>query len=281
MHIEKNILIKGSHGKPIATDIFYKDALRPMPAVIYAHGFNGFKDWANFDLIAAHFAEQGFVFIKFNFSHNGTIPDHPEEFIDLEAYADNNYIIELDDLGNVIDWVTSAENPYQAVINTDKVYLIGHSLGGGIAILKASEDKRIKKLVTWASISECKTPWGTWTIERLNDWQSKGVTYIENTRTKQQMPLNYQLYENFQQNAERLDIQEAISNLSIPILICHGSNDTSVPVRKAYDLHTWNPSSNLFIVDSDHVFGRKHPWDQPFLPVPMQAVVNKTVAFLS
>src|ERR1044072_99812 len=103
MHIAKNILLNSSNGKPILADIFYLHTEQPKPVIIYSHGFNGFKDWGNFDLIAGQFASAGFVFIKFNFSHNGTSPEQPEEFVDLEAYANNNYTTELDDLKTVID----------------------------------------------------------------------------------------------------------------------------------------------------------------------------------
>ncbi|MGB3155850.1 MAG: hypothetical protein WBB06_14685, partial [Chitinophagaceae bacterium] len=72
MHVAKNIVIAGADKKPVALDIFFENDPEPRPVVIYAHGFNGFKDWGNFDLIAAKFAEEGFVFVKFNFSHNGT-----------------------------------------------------------------------------------------------------------------------------------------------------------------------------------------------------------------
>ena len=82
----KNILIKGANEKPIALDIFYAGE-GPKRLVIYAHGFNGFKDWGSFDLIATQFAAAGFLFVKFNFSHNGTTPEDPENFVDLEAFA--------------------------------------------------------------------------------------------------------------------------------------------------------------------------------------------------
>jgi predicted dienelactone hydrolase len=279
MHIQKNILISGLHGKPIATDIFYRETLIHKPIVIYAHGFNGFKDWANFDIIAKQFAEAGFLFVKFNFSHNGTTPKYPEDFKDLEAYANNNYTLEMDDLGTVIQWVLQTNQVPTNEIDKENLFLIGHSLGGGIVLLKASEDFRVKAVSGWASISECKTPWGNWPEEKMKQWQQDGVAYITNSRTKQDMPLKFQLYENFRLNKERLDIQKAIKNLSIPVLICHGSSDTSVPVEKAHNLKSWQPSAELFIVASDHVFGRKHPWTEDHLPEAMQSVVNETIRF--
>jgi dienelactone hydrolase len=279
MKILKNFLLTGSLSKPIATDIFYNDDGIAKPVVIYAHGFNGFKDWGNFDLIAKQFAAAGFTFIKFNFSHNGTTAAHPEEFTDLEAYGNNNYTKELDDLQSVTGWALGENNPHAGNIDKTKLLLIGHSRGGGIAILKAAEEKRIKALATWASVAECKTPWSTWNEEKLNEWKKTGVQYYLNGRTRQQMPLYYQLYEDFWNNAERLNIQKAIGSLSIPVLICHGTKDEAVPVEKAYLLKQAKQDATLFLVESDHVFGRKHPWTENNLPQPMQEVVDKTIDF--
>ncbi len=138
----KNIIIPGTEGKPIALDIFYSTS-PPKPVIIYAHGFNGFKDWGNFDAIADQFALAGFVFIKFNFSHNGTTPAEPENFVDLQAFGNNNYTRQLDDLEKVIEWTLAKNNPHSKMIDATNLFLIGHSLGGGIALIKAAEDHRV------------------------------------------------------------------------------------------------------------------------------------------
>ncbi len=276
----KNIVISGSNNKPIGLDVFYDETLNNQPVVIYAHGFNGFKDWGNFDLIATQFAQQGFTFIKFNFSHNGTTINQPEEFGDLEAFGNNNYTKQLFDFKCVLDWVCDKSNAYQQFLDITKIGIIGHSMGGGISILFAVENERIKTLITWASISECKTPWGNWPTEKIQAWKSTGVAYYENGRTKQNMPLYYQLYEDFQQNRERLDIPKAISSLTIPILICHGTLDTSVPMESAIKLWKSQPKAELFTVEGDHVFNRKHPWEKEDLPFAMQLVVDKCLQFL-
>jgi dienelactone hydrolase len=280
MFITKNIVLPGTDKKPIALDIFFKNDREQKPVVIYAHGFNGFKDWANFDLIANKIAEQDLVLVKFNFSHNGTTPEHPEEFADLEAFGNNNYSKQLTDLGLVMSWVTDPLNPYQHAINSNQVFFIGHSMGGGISILFAAIDKRIKKLITWAGISECKTPWGNWPPEKMQEWKETGVQYYTNSRTKQQMPLYYQLYEDYVQNKEKLDISKAIKSLDIPILICHGTADMAVPVQKAFELKAWQPRAELFTVDSDHVFGRSHPYTENNLPAAMEAVIERSLQFL-
>ena len=280
MYIIKNTIISGAAGKPIALDIFYTDALKAKPVVIYAHGFNGFKDWGNGDIFAKQFAAAGFVFVKFNFSHNGTTPEQPQDFIDLEAFGNNNYTKQLYDLNAVIDWVCDLNNIHQKIIDKNSIYLIGHSMGGGIATLNAAKDNRIKKLITWAGISECKTPWTNWSEEKLQEWKRTGVEYYINGRTKQNMPLYYQLHQDYLNNATLLNIETAMRSLTIPILICHGTLDTAVPIEKAHDLHDWQPSSLLFTVDSDHVFGRTHPWNSDKLPEVMQTVINETIRFV-
>ena len=280
MQIVKNTLIPGSEGRQMAIDIFYKDEGKALPVVIYAHGFNGFKDWGNFDLIAKAFASAGYVLVKFNFSHNGTTPSRPEDFADLEAFGNNNYTKQLFDLGEVISWVSDPLNKYIHAIDSGKIFLIGHSMGGGVAVLKAAEDTRIKKLITWAGINECKTPWGGWPPERIAEWEQSGVEYYLNSRTNQKMPLYYQLYLDYQRNQQRLNISSAIKKLNIPVLICHGTLDNAVPLAKALALKALQPAAELYTVESDHVFGRKHPWLQTDLPAAMQAVVNKSLEFL-
>lgn len=280
MSLRRNELqITGSSNKPIALDITLDETKGKCPAVLYAHGFNGFKDWGNFDLIAQQFVEAGFIFIKFNFSHNGTSPEQPQDFVDLEAFAENNYTKELFDLKQVIDWVTDSANEYANHIQAGQIGLIGHSMGGGISIIQTAEDNRIKALVAWASISQCKTPWGNWPEDKMKAWKESGVQYYTNGRTKQEMPMHYQLYEDYINNNERLDILKAASSIQIPFLICHGTEDTGVNIESAHALHKVNHDSELFIINSDHVFGRKHPWVETVLPASMQEVVDKNIDF--
>lgn len=279
MKSSKNVVVTGYTGKPMAVDIFCPEGGPAPPLVLYAHGFNGFKDWGRFDLIAEQFAEAGLCLVKFNFSHNGTTPGTPEEFTDLEAFGQNNYTKELEDLQTIIDWCLKPDNPHAAAYDRDKLYLLGHSMGGGIVLLKGAEEQRVKAIATWASIAECKTPWGRWTDEQLDRWKRDGVVWYTNSRTKQQMPLYYQLYEDYQQHSQRLDIINAVKHMHKPLLICHGTQDEAVPVQSAYRLKETAPQAELFTIASDHVFGRKHPWTADTLPPPMQAVVDKTIEF--
>jgi uncharacterized protein len=278
MNQEKNILIKGSDDRPISLDIFAPED--PSPVVIYAHGFSGFKDWGNFDLIAQEFASNGFCFVKFNFSHNGTTPEAPEDFVDLEAFGNNNISRELFDLGQVIDWVAGNSHPFLENMDRKNIFLIGHSMGGGVVLIKASEEKRVRAVVTWASIAESKTPWGKWSEEKIGEWKKTGVAYYLNGRTNQQLPLYYQLYEDHFMNEEKHNILRAASSLLIPLLIIHGTEDEAVSTGAAYAIHEKAALSEIFTLTTDHVFGRKHPWTENYLPPATKEVVAKSIAFL-
>lgn len=72
--MKREFVITGAGGRPVALDIHLAVTATHAPLILYAHGFNGFKDWGNGDLMARYFTDAGFHFLKFNFSHNGTTP---------------------------------------------------------------------------------------------------------------------------------------------------------------------------------------------------------------
>ncbi|APG60741.1 alpha/beta hydrolase family protein [Christiangramia salexigens] len=276
---EKNLIIEGKHKRPIVADIIIKDDGKPKPVVIFAHGYKGFKDWGAWEIMGERFAKEGFLFIKFNFSHNGTDPENLTDFLQIEAFGDNNYTIELDDLQSVIDWVLLPNFKFASQVAVEDINLIGHSRGGGITIIKAAEDKRINKLLTYASVCDygSRFPEG----KDLEAWEKKGVRYITNSRTNQQLPHHYQFYKNFKENKERLNIKKAAKKLEIPHLIAHGSSDRSVSIGDAGNLFEWSPAPKLLLVENaDHVFGTKHPWEEEELPKEFNHVINKSIDFL-
>ncbi|WP_103069180.1 alpha/beta hydrolase family protein [Aquimarina sediminis] len=276
----RDIRIEGKHQKPILADVFYNDDKSKKPIVIFCHGYKGFKDWGAWNLVAEAFANAGMFFIKFNFSHNGGNAEQPVDFPDLEAFGNNNYIKELDDLEIIINWVTSSGFEFKNQIDTSSISLIGHSRGGGIAILKAAEDSRITKLITWASVSDYKKrfPKG----ESLEIWKNNGVMYIGNGRTKQQMPHYFQFYTSFIDNEKRLTIATAVKKNQIPYLIIHGTEDPTVDVQEGKQIYAWSTKGELFLIKgADHVFGVKHPWNKEQLPKHLSEILQKTIDFVS
>lgn len=279
MIINKNLLLHRKGKKTIVYDVFYKADTKPKPLIIFCHGYKGYKDWGAWDLVAERFAEEGYFFLKFNFSHNGGTVQNPIDFPDLEAFAQNNFSNELDDLEAVINFISSTID-FENELNSKAISLIAHSRGAGIILIKASENIKIRNVITWAGVSDFKARFMIGSIQ-FNDWKEKGITYIENSRTKQLMPHNFQFFQDFAANEERLTIKLAVQKLNVPLLIIQGSDDTTVTEVEAKMLHQWNSKSELEIIKfGDHSFGTIHPWKESKLPKELQKVVEKSIIFL-
>ncbi|ANW97093.1 alpha/beta hydrolase [Wenyingzhuangia fucanilytica] len=276
--VQKNIQISGKHQKPILTDFHYTKNKVQKPVVIFCHGYKGYKDWGAWNLMATEFAKQGFFFAKFSFAFNGGTVEQPIDFPDLKAFGKNTLTKELDDLEVVLDEIT--KNPsFAEEINVDDITLIGHSRGGGIVTLKASEDRRVKNIISWAGVSdfEMRFPTGA----KLFWWKLRGVAYIKNARTKQKMPHYISFYNDFVQNKERLNIQKAVKNLKANHLLIHGTTDVVVKPEESKNVKNWNPKSELvWIENMNHALGCSQPYTDKEMPKDLQQVVQKSIAFI-
>jgi pimeloyl-ACP methyl ester carboxylesterase len=275
---KEKIIIEGSAGKLILIDVTFRANSKAKQVVVFCHGFKGFKDWGPFNDIADYFAEQDIVFVKFNFSFNGTTIDDPSNFGDLKAFGNNNFCKELDDLSLVLDWIENCKE-LKGEIDTSKISLFGHSRGGSIALLKTAEDRRVAKVVSWASPSNFldRLP----KQEKLNKWKEMDVAYIYNGRTKQNMPMFFQFYENCIANADRLNIQNAVVKMNIPHLIVHGSEDPTVLLAEAERMKSWNINTHLHVIEgANHVLGGFHPYDLANFSKDLQEAIDVTVSFL-
>ncbi|GGG37672.1 alpha/beta hydrolase family protein [Bizionia arctica] len=277
--ITKNLVLYRNNQKPIVWDAFFNPTKNPKPLVVFCHGYKGFKDWGSWNLVAEAFKSEDLFFVKFNFSHNGGTVKNPIDFPDLNAFSENNYSKELQDLNDILDYLLSKDNPNASEIDKNNITLIGHSRGGGIVTIFASEDSRITKLITWAGV--CDFSERTATIGDLEQWKEDGVKYVLNGRTKQKMPHKYQFYEDFKNNETRLNIELATKGLKIPHIIIHGDLDPSVSFEEAKALHNWNPNSKLITIENtNHVFGSKHPWEEEELPNKLKEVVDKSLMYI-
>lgn len=272
--VEKNIIIKNAETKDFLADAFYDETAENLPLVIFAHGYKGYKDWGAWNLMAEKFAEAGFFFVKFNFSHNGTTLENPLEFDDLEAFGNNNFSKEMSDYDEVLNYFSKHPK-----VDSEKIAIIGHSRGGGISVIKAFEDDRVKLLISLAGVSNFKYRFPN--QERFEDWKNSGVFYSENGRTHQQMPHYFQFFEDFENNERRFDIQYAAQHFEKPFLIIQGTNDDAVKDKEAALLHEWAKNSELKMIENaNHTFDAKEPWQENELPEDLEMAIFSMIDFL-
>ncbi len=274
----QNLTWKGSREKPLVLDAYWPEKGENLPVVLFAHGYKGFKDWGASSLFGEKLAASGCLFIKFNFSFNGGTVENPIDFPDLEAFGQNNYSTEVNDISRMLDFVEFSHVLPREKINTSNITLIGHSRGGGMSILAAARDKRISKLVTLASISdlERRQPKGA----DLDEWKASGVRYVKNGRTKQLMPHYYQMHEDYIAHKDELDISKAAASIQVPWMILHGTADEAVPFSEAEELKELQPKVELVELDgANHVFGARHPWPESDMPEDLKVVCDHILNF--
>lgn len=234
------------------------ELLADLPAIIFVHGFKGFKDWGFGPYLAQYFADSGLPVIRFNFSHNG-IGDTPDEFTELEKFAGNTFSLEVNELGQIIDAYLSG---FFAEKVFGKFFLLGHSRGGGIALLSSNHSTHILGTATWAAISTVDR----WSERQKKEWQRLGYIEMLNTRTQQKMRLNSQLLEDVELHKDNsLNILKAAAGLKTPVLLVHGELDMVVPIAEAWSIYgvlDGSISRLEAIPRTGHTFDIVHPFEK-------------------
>jgi uncharacterized protein len=241
-------------GDVIRGDIRVPDGARPATAIVVVHGFKGFKDWGFFPHAAERLAAAGHAVVSFNFSRNG-VGEDLETFSELDKFGANTFTLELDELRSVLDRVASGDLLGWA---PERIGLLGHSRGGGQAVLATAEDERVTSLVTWAAISS----FDRWTDETKEDWRREGRIWIANLRTRQEMPLDVALLEDFETHRDRLDIVNAARRVRVPWLVVHGLSDETVALADGEALVDASASAwPLWVEGAGHTFETRHPFE--------------------
>ena len=228
----------------------------PPPCCLLLHGFKGFMDWGFFPLLASELTRNGIATVRFNFTGSG-IGDDLENFTEDEAFAKDTLTRQLEDVEDVRSWL-EREGPE---LDLGRVGLFGHSRGGGIALVHASERGDYRALVTWASIPD---------IDRFDEatlslWREQGYILIPNSRTGRDHRIDIDMLHDVEHNRERLDIPAACGRLRTPALLVHGSDDAVVEPEALGLLSEAFPpgmAETLAIEEANHTLGAKPPPDR-------------------
>jgi pimeloyl-ACP methyl ester carboxylesterase len=247
VHVEQ-LTIESSEGLPIRAALHLPEKSRGLVFVV--HGFKGFKEWGFFPWISEHFAAMRLAVCRFDMSRNGVGPAG-DQFDRLDLFENDTYSIELADLARVVAHVTAIPD-----LGHLPVFLFGHSRGGGIALLEAERVPRLAGVVCWAPIAYADR----WDAATRTAWRRAGFFDFVNTRTQQAMRTSVAVLDDLEANRERLDIVAAASRLAVPLLVIHGSADTSVPPEEGRLIASRARNASFVLIDgASHTFGAIHP----------------------
>lgn len=272
----KSYTLKGVADKLISADLSYKAYETSVPICLFLHGFKGFKDWGAWPIAAQVFALKGLPLLKMNFSHNGTSPKNLTDFVDLKAFGRNTVSKQIEEVKMMMDFVEKKKEQLPFNWNGE-FYVIGHSLGGAIALISTIEDERITKCACWSAVSSFDK---YLEMEDPTKWEEDGLIYIDNARTNQKMPLYFEFFQDLQKHRGRFDILENIQDLSKDILLVHAEKDETVGIEHTNALYNAVAHAvKVEIENATHTYNVKHPLEEKKIPVQFAQLMEETIEF--
>lgn len=244
------------------------------PTVLVLHGFKGFMHWGFFPRLSQRLAQEGQVCVSFNFSGSGVGADLLN-FTEPEAFERDTTSRQLEDVAALRAALGGSISP---AVDPDHLAILGHSRGGGVALLHAAQRGDYRSVVTWAAIDDVDR----FGAEANELWRSQGYLPVENARTGQVFKLDVAALDDIQQHRERLDILAACRRLETPTLVVHGTADGSVPFTAAEHIAAALPTGQgtlAAIEGAGHTFGATHPMDED--PADFKRAVEATLQHLA
>ena len=233
--------IEGADGGPLRGDL-YAAALAGPRAVLLCHGFRGYKDWGFIPLLASTIAAQGTPVAAFNMSGSGiACPDGA--FTERERFRKSTYAAELGDIHRVARWLHRRLDSGDPILG-----LMGHSRGGAMALLYAASHPEVRTIVSLAAPSRI----GVWPDAAFEAWRDHRPHIVRDFRTRADLELGPEIYEDIVQNGAAYDLHRAAASLTIPYLVVQGDRDRSVPLEEGRRLASWGPreTTELAIIEN-------------------------------
>jgi dienelactone hydrolase len=264
-----------SEGHALAWTLHGSELPLDGPCLVYLHGFKGFKDWGFVPELGQRLNQAGIRLLAMNFSHNG-IGDTKDEFTELDKFRMNTFSLELQE---AVEFVQACHaGKLNGVAADVPMAMLGHSRGGGIALLAAAQLPMLRCVVTWAAVATFLR----YPEHMLQQWEKEGQLEVKNARTGQTMHLGWQLHTDLMANIEgKLNIEKAVAALNLPMCIIHGTLDEAVPANEAEAIASWAQSGTAslhLIPDAGHTFGAQHPFQGT--PAALELAFETTLAFI-
>lgn len=204
---------------------FHPGSAGSKTIAVLGHGVTGNKDRAFVVALAEGLAVAGIPALRFSFSGNGASEGR---------FVDSTITKEVADLGAVLD-----------ALKGHTVGYVGHSMGGAVGVLRASQDARIAFLVSLAGMVHTKD-----FAQREFGMVTPGGGFMWDDES---CPLSQAYMDDLGKIRSVVDLAPAIR---VPWLLVHGSEDDVVPLQDSRDLFARanQPKELIEIPGAGHVF---------------------------
>ena len=225
----------------------------PTSGVIVCHGMNknGFHGLKLYRKFAEKACEEGFVSLIFDFRGCG------------RSTGSFGYgIEEQKDVKCAIDYLASRKE-----VIPDKIFVVGHSLGGAISLYAVQNDERVKGLVLWSTPANHAynvKKFITMNRGKLSYYLFILASYLDNLIDVSKL-VNLRVFgillrpSLVRKKMMKLNECEVVQKLKIPILIVIGDRDKIVSVEEAKQVFKAanNPKNFVLIVGANHIYHEK------------------------
>ena len=252
--VETPFTLPAGEGNAVRGDLRHPREGGPFPLVLVCHGFTAHKDWGPFPYIGRALAEARLASAVFNFSHNGMEPPF-RRFTALEKFSRNTIGRELEDVRTLVD---AAAGGMFAHVDGARIGVLGHSRGGGVAIIAAARDARLRAVVGWGTVATFQR----FTPHQRAAWERDGFLPVTVRGMKTRLRYGIEVLRDLDANAAAYDIRRAAGGLRAPLLLVHGEADVSVKLDEARSLEAAACAAGTLVVipGTGHAFGADHPF---------------------
>ena len=193
--------------------------------VLIGHGVTGNKDRPFVVALAEGLSAAGIAVLRFSFSGNGESEGR---------FIDSTITKEVTDLRAVID-----------AVGDRRLCYVGHSMGGAVGVIAASQEHQIRFLVSLAGMVHTRA----FAAREFGDvTPDDGCMWDE-----PDCPLS----STYMNDMNQLDsVVELGAKMMVPWLLVHGTDDDVVPIQDSRDIigRTRAPTELFEISNGDHVF---------------------------
>ncbi|MGA0046254.1 MAG: alpha/beta hydrolase family protein [Candidatus Kapaibacteriota bacterium] len=235
-----------------------------VPLVLLLHGFKGFRNWAFWPVAAQGLAQQGFAVVRLDFALNGMCCTN-DRVIALEDFAQNTLMNEVHDVEDFLEAITQESElaTLAAVVDPETLHVIGHSRGGGIAMVvgrrRLEQGKPLTTVTGWNSVGS----WERIGPHQIDQWRQQGYYVVQHARTQQELRMNYTYVESYLEHRDELSLQRAVAGLGDRLHFVHAETDLTVPLAEVRRLlRDADRATTIDVIPgSTHTFGMQHPID--------------------
>lgn len=263
MVVEKQLLIH--HGELSLTATLHypvaasgqKEDQGKKQVIVICHGFVGNRIGVDrlFVKTARSLAKQGNYVMRFDYAGCGESDGE---------YGQLGFDSMIDQTRTVLDYVASLD-----CIDPARITLLGHSLGGAVAIMTSVKDKRVKRLILWSAVGY---PFND--IVHIVGRKS----FDEAHTTGHTDHLGYSLSPVFFDSLMEHQPFQAATRFGGDVLVVHGTSDDTIPADYCflYQKVFWTRGDG--ICDKEIIFQANHTYSSH---QHQQEVIEVTINWLN